>query len=259
MPPVPVPHATNPVRTAVASRRPPRPGRVVPLVPTSAEIPPPIVSRNAAPHAEDHPAYPYGVPSHPHSPHHIHFHLSRPSTSRPSPSQRYTTPHPQSYLHRPMREGYERYIQWEDPSSEQLFLPPTPPPDQNLDNRPRPVFSSTGISTYNVEGSSSQIPRPDVGAGTVIPEPVASSFMVAPASSVTFTGPPGSPPITSRSDTSSIIITNSTQNPMVVTNRTSPVHPALSRAASGRWHVHTPSTFLRDRPSGRNDMYPWWE
>ena len=287
-------HSASLARAAAASRRPPRPSRAETL---------PVVSRNTVldeeNHSHDHSGYVYEAPHYLHASQ-LHSHLSRAPVPRPSPLQRYANaypPQPQSYIHGPMREGYDRFSQrGPGPTTEQLFLPlpGTSPSDQTMDSRSRPIFSSMGTSTLNVEESPQQIPQPGLGLGQHTAEPIRSS-MVTPVSSVMFT-PQSSPPITSRSDASSVTITNSTQNPMVVTNRTSAVYPRTTSFSiehantphhhvhagppsqaphgpmfhltegtsrvqdiSGRWQVHTSSTFLRDRPSGESVMYPWWE
>lgn len=288
-------HSTNLARTASVSRRP-RPGRAETLLGASGHT-----TLDEENYSHDYSRYVYEAPHYHHAPH-LDSHLTHAPVPRPSHLQRYTNaypPQPQSYIHGPVREGYERFSQrGPGPTTEQLFLPltGTSPSDQNMDSRTRPAFPSVGTPTLNVGESPQQIPQPGLGSGSHITEPARSS-MVASASSVMFTAPQSSPPNASRSDASSITITNSTQNPMVVTNRLSTVYPRTTNFSiehantphhhvhagppsqvphgsmlhltegtsrgqdtSGRWHVHTSSTFLRDRPSsGESGMYPWWE
>ena len=274
-------HPLNPARATAVTRRPPRPGR--------AETLPGNATLHEETHSHhNHPVYPYGA-----TPHHFHAtrHLpSRPAMLRPSPLQRYANAHPpqpQSYGHGPMREEPERFNQrGPTPTTEQLFLSlaGTAPPSQNLDNRPRPVF--TGGSTLSMEESPPQTSQAGLGPGSNIADP---PRIGAPASSVTFTAPPSSPPVTSRSDASSITFTQNHRTPAVYPHATSfsidhanvshhhvpagpssqvphaqALHPADSafprgQDTGGRWHVHTPSTLFRDRPSGGSGVYQWWE
>lgn len=280
------------LRNAVLSRQQPQTSRAARPVPTHVEMEIPTFMQPRAAREEirppGHPVHPdhrhaiYGaIPQHSHVSHHTHIRSSRPSTSRPLPSQVHTNVTPMAYVHRQSHEQRGN-------ASEQLIVPRTPPTDANINSQLRPAFPGSGPSLFDTDGSRPRLPRSDVNTRLNSSEAAPNSLFPPPASATTYPSPPSSAYVTSRADAAST--PNSIQNAMAVrsnhqfapdfgiplTNTPhSLVHPdppghslappqtdaarPRGQDTNFRWQMRSSSMPVRDDASGQNTgpTYSW--